>query len=278
MIKNIFISIITAVFISSCTSENEKINLQFNNYTLSIDSCRRIELPQKLLEASGLAFYNGTLFSHNDEQGIIFSINADNGNIISEYQLNSKIITKDFEGIAAGGNNIYLTTSGGEIFIWNMNDDLSLYRSLETGLSKENNIEGLCFDNKTNSLLIACKDSPGVGYENFRAIYSFDLQTEKLNPQPKFLLSIEDIKTKLNIDDFSPSGLEMSSGGNMFIISSRDKAIIEINNAGAILNYALLPDYHDQPEGITFSDSGELIICDEGKYGAPMLTIYPPNK
>ena len=215
---------------------------------------------------------------HNDEQGIIFAINIDDGSIISEYQLGDQIITKDFEGIAAANHNFYLITSSGEIFIWNTGDSLNNYRNVQTGLSKQNNIEGICFEEKNNSLLIACKDYPGDGYNDYRAIYSFDLQTEKLEPNPKFLISIEDIKNKLNINDFSPSGIEIKPNGNIFIISSRDKAIIEINDKGNILNYASLPDYHDQPEGITFSGGSELIISDEGRYGTPMLTIYSPNK
>ncbi len=274
----IFIAFLFILSLSSCKNETEKINSQFSGYTLSIDSCRRLELPQELLEISGLVYYNGTIYGHNDEQGIIFAINMDDGSIISKYQLGDKIITKDFEGIAVADNNFYLISSKGEIYIWKYGDSLNNYRSIQTGLSKQNNIEGLCYDQKNNSLLIACKDFPGDSYDGFRAIYSFNLQTEKLNPTPRFLFSIDDLKTKLGINDFSPSGIEIKPNGNIFIISSRDKAIIEINDKGNILSYARLPDYHDQPEGITFNAGNNLIISDEGKYGTPMLTIYSPNK
>ncbi|MEO8399083.1 MAG: SdiA-regulated domain-containing protein [Ignavibacteriaceae bacterium] len=275
MINKILIFIFFIVLAGACNFKKENKPVKFGEYILSKDSSKRIALSNQLKEISGLAYLNGNLLAHNDELGIIYKLNIDDGEIISSYSLGDKKVRKDFEGIAVKEDSIFLITSGGSIYVWQLGSDANDFRIIETGLKEKNNIEGLCYDQKTNSLLIACKDFPGNNFKVFKAIYSFNLQTEKLILKPRFLLSLDEINSKIRIKNFSPSGIEINPiTGNCFIISSKDKAIIEIDDEGKIINYAALPRFHNQPEGITFTPNGDLVISDEGNPGAAAITIY----
>ncbi len=103
------------------------------------------------------------------------------------------------------------------------------------------NIEGLCYDPNTNSLLAACKGYPGKRYNGYRAIYSFNLKEKKLEAKPRFLLSLEILDKKYGMKNFSPSAIERNpETGTFFILSSHVKALIEVTPEGKIIAGVLL--------------------------------------
>ena len=70
--------------------------------------------------------------------------------------------------MAIAGNKFYLVTSKGNIFEFDEGNDNKMvnFKLYKTKLSSEYNVEGLCYDNEINSLLLACKDYPGKGYKD----------------------------------------------------------------------------------------------------------------
>jgi hypothetical protein len=59
-------------------------------------------------------------------------------------------------------------------------------------------VEGLCYDPETTSLLLACKDYPGKGFEKNKAVYSFALHTITLDEKPRFLIPLKDIRKNIS--------------------------------------------------------------------------------
>jgi uncharacterized protein YjiK len=172
--------------------------------------------------------------------------------------------------------------SSGKIFEFNEgeNNGSVLYKIIKTFLTKENNIEGLCYDPETNALLLACKDSPGKGYEKMRAVYSFSLNSMIVDEKPRFLIPIKAIKNNMLENEFNPSGISRQPvSGTFFIIASRGNTIVEVSKSGEILDQKNLPEsIHIQPEGITFSKSNTMYISNEGKNKHARIAVYPMNK
>lgn len=251
-----------------------------DQYSLNKKSHIHFSLPKDLKEISGLAMSSdGRLFCHNDEKGIIYQLNYKTGTILNKFKLGWLTVQRDFEGIAIAENVFYLVTSSGVIYRFKEDGDKKTvaYDVYKTELSVKNNVEGVCYDPETNSLLLACKEDAGKGNKDFKAIYSFSLQDMKLLEKPRFLIEIKKIKKESKEDDFAPSGIARHPyNGNFFVIASSGNMVIEISKTGDLLNQKHLNrKWHEQPEGITFTNDFDLLICDEGRSGKAKLTIYP---
>ena len=250
--------------------QNILIEGTLHHYDFSGDISKTITLPKKLNEISGLAVTgDNRLFAHNDEVGTIYEIDISTWEILSEFNLGEKKIKKDFEGIAVVKDSLFMVTSSGVIYKFSYSDDGKNvdYKKFNTILSSKNDIEGLCYDKSTNSLLLACKDYPGKKLKRYKAIYSFDLSRYKLLEEPRYLINLDSLKNKFKINNFSPTGIAIHpSSDNVFIISSHEKAIVELSSNGILLNAVKLKSKnHRQPEGISFLSDLSLLISDEGK-------------
>jgi uncharacterized protein YjiK len=252
------------------------------NYDLNGADNKVIYLPNVLKEASGIAYLDEShILTHNDEKGLVYKINITSGKVIAEFSIGKKEIEKDFEGIALVDDSVYLVSSNGTLFkfsLFNGKDNIE-YEKITTPLSSKNNVEGLCYYENTNSLLLACKSNPGKNYISYKAVYEFDLTHMKFIDKPKFLISLAELKKKFDIKDFRPSGIEINpKNGNIFLISANPEAIVEIDSTGELLNAQELNDKkHKQPEGITFLKDGTLILADESNGKKAKITIIAYN-
>ena len=276
-----------------CSEKQSSGQLSLARYALDGQNRTTSKLPKKLTELSGLAVSSdGRLFGHNDEKADIYQINEQSGDIIKSFSLGDKTVKKDFEGLAIAGDIFYLVTSSGTLYEFSEGNDRSRvsYKKYTTNLSARNDVEGLCYDTDTHSLLLACKGDPGKGYAGSRAVYSFSLTNKKLNKKPRFLIPIKDIKETdfgftqkvsdfflLSEETFAPSGIEKHpQTGTFFILAAKGRLIIEIAAEGNLLGLMELDKkHHPQPEGITFNRDNLLIIGDEGGHGKATITLYP---
>lgn len=238
-----------------------------------------LELPRELSEVSGLAMTSdGRLFAHNDEVGIIYQIDYTTGVILKRFSIGEHTLRGDFEDITIVEDKFFLISSNGRLYTFSEGRDGEhvKYEVFQTGLSSINNVEGLCYDPETHSLLLGCKDFPGKGFSRSRAIYSFSLNTMKLEKKPRFMISLRELKRRFGLEDFKPSGIARNpKTGALFILSVHEPAILEVSPEGEVLGYARLPKIvHQQPEGIAFAPDLTLLIGNEGtKRGR--LVKYP---
>ena len=152
---------------------------------------------------------------------------------------------------------------------------------IDLGFSSKFEIEGLCYDSQTNSLLVTCKSYAGKNNKGKRAIYSFSLEINKLNKTPRFLISLKTIENKFGIKEFFPSAISLQpETGNFFILSSKGKpAIIVINSTGDLISGGKLnKKRHSQPEGLAFNKSGDMLISNEAANSSPTIIIYKYDK
>ncbi|WP_169304721.1 SdiA-regulated domain-containing protein [Chloroherpeton thalassium] len=259
-----------------------------SEYKLDGKPAKITQLSFELREISGLCLTSsGKLFCHHDELGEVFQLDSQTGKILKSFFVSYRglfgreAVKADFEGIAYARNQFYLISSDGLLYEFSEgeNQEYVPYKKYDTDLSRAFDIEGLCFDEKTNALLIACKESPGEYHKKDRVVFSFSLKTYRLNSQPRFRIPIKSVMALANADRFNPSGIEINPfSGTFFILASHGQLVLEISSQGELLNAQPLDKkLHAQPEGIAFLPDGSLLIANEGKKNG-LLVTYPLQK
>jgi len=260
------------------------------------------KMPDKLEEISGLCISpdNQFLYTVQDEKGNIYKIDTASGEITEKIDFGKD---GDYEGIAYHQNTVYITKSNGTIYEVKDPDgedpDVTTYK---TDLKGKNDVEGLCYQPSSNSLLIACKGIPTMGETteeaaNRKFVYRFDLETKKLIKKPLYKITLKKVQKFLKASThhaefkkfqsyldqndhfkFSPSGIAIHpKTKEVYILSSSKKMLLIMNAAGDIHYLAKLnKKIHRQPEGITFGKDGTLYISNEGKGGHGMVHVYKP--
>lgn len=248
------------------------------NYDLAAERSDRIYLPNELKEISGIAVNsNGRLFAHNDESSMIYEIDMSSGSIIKRFSAGKPARKDDFEDIEIVNGRFYLVNNKGDLLSFNEETD-GAYAEIEilkTPLSHSYDVEGLCYDPETNSLLLACKGFSGDQAYDGKSVFTFSLSEKKMSDKARFRIARE--KTGKG---FAPSGISRNPvTGSFYVISAAGNSVAEVSKDGTILGTAVLsPRVHEQPEGIAFLPDGTLLIANEGKSGKGYMLIYKPKK
>ena len=267
---------------------------------LMVNDFKKIVLPKKLLEISGLTIddANDCIYAINDEKANIYLLSQD-GKLKGQIDFGKNA---DYEGIEKVGNSIFILKSNGKIIEFDLTQSETI-DTYDTSLSLANDTEGLGYDKSTHSLLIACKGSPNINkktkIKDAKVVFAFDIKTKKLNSKPIFKISDDDIeqylktnwkistskkkhKSRLNrATDFSPSAVANNPiDGYYYLLSTVGKTLIVIDEESTIkwIYYLDAPEYI-QPEGICFDDEGNMFISNEGKGSkSNFLKISKPDK
>ena len=253
-------------------------------YDITSEDPQILKLSSNLMEISGITFTNDNrLYAHGDEYGDIFDLNPENGKLIKMFSLGDiKVIKGDFEDIAFVNDRFFMVESKGKLYEFTdaPSGVFIEYKTYKTPLTTVNNVEGLCYDPETNSLLLACKDSGGEELGKDKAVYSFSLESMSMNEKPRFIIPKKTIKDNTEEGKFSPSGIARNPiSGTFFMIAAKGNTIIELSKKGDVIGQADLPEsVHKQAEGIAFNSEGTMYISDEGRGNTPIIAIYPLKK
>lgn len=269
----------SSLVVKDKTSKAVEIEANFD-----FTNSKKISLTADLREISGLSYANNAIYTHNDEQGIIFKINPENGKTLQTYNFGKD---DDYEGIAIANDIATIIKSNGDISFYNLNNEqLTLHK---TKFKKHNDVEGLCVNlSNKNELLIACKGQmlKDDSKNKAKAIYTYNILSNKLETNPFLVIKDSELLKKVKkqytsidiskkkfkkitkrVADFSPSGIAMHpSTQEIFIISARGSTLV-IYDANKnlkeiiLLNEKQLP----QPEGICFDNETNLYISTESK-------------
>ena len=205
----------------------------------------------------------------------------------------------DYEGIEAVGNKIYVVKNNGDVFrVKNLEKDEPKTKTYNTDLNSKYNVEGLGYDAAQNSLLLACKGKAGDGKDlkGNRAVYAFDLEEDKLQKQPVYVVDRDKIEAHFKSETasqrlldfltpqyasnaFAPSGIAIHpETSDIYIISSVGKLLVILTPIGEIRYMEKLDaSIYKQPEGICFDKDGTLYISSEGKGGRGKLYQFSQN-
>ncbi len=275
-----FLGFFVACSAASDSTESQRIG----RFSLDADSFQQWKLPRKLREISGLALTpDDRLFAISDEQGIIYELDYNQGNIVKTFGLGSPIARDDFEGIAYLNGLIYIVSSAGRIYeLAEGNDGEHVnYKAYKTGLGGICEIEGLAPDIQSGTLHLACKQNKPGNKQDSLAIYAWLPSTGELLPERQVKVPTIEIARKLGKKRVNPSAIAIDpETGNYYGLAGPQRAIFELTPSGELIDAIILPlaDRHRQAEGIEITRDGKLLIADEGGKKEARLGVYASGR
>ena len=236
-------------------------------------------LPGQLIEVSGNTWVDAShLVLIEDLHPALYLIKLDDKNATLEKTIPFAETEKDkvdIEDVTIVDNVVYALWSHGVLFQISGWQGKPKVDKFKTGLTKENNTEGLCYDPVNKTLLIACKDDAGINDEkkSARAVYQFDMKKQTLMQPPFMVIHAKDFeKVTSEKLEFNPSAIAVHpTTHDIYMLTTKDnKGLAIFSHDGVLKSYQPIDkDLMPQPEGICFSSDGKLYISSEGKKGEP---------
>ncbi len=260
----LFFASITITLLAFTSQRSEKAAELIGRQDTTIIITQEWKLPAALKEISGITCLDeNRLACIQDEKGVLFIYNLIYDSVEKEIPFAGNF---DFEGIALAGKTMYAIRSNGILYsIKNYNSDTPTVAEIKTWLSIKQNVEGLCYDQKHNRLLIAIKGADPVG-KDYKGIYAYDLRTRKLNRTPVLKINFNDPVWNNSGRKMQPSDLAINPlTGDIYILDGETPSLLIMSPNGIHkkLYHFDSKDFH-LPEGIAFSKTGQLFICNEG--------------
>ncbi|MGH7583292.1 MAG: hypothetical protein ACREL5_08725, partial [Gemmatimonadales bacterium] len=244
----------------------------------------RLEMPPVLDEISGLALIDRDhLLTHNDDEGRVFDIAFRTGELVHRFQLGSPPVAGDFEAITTVGDTVFLLTSDGVLYQFRQGADGESvpYVEHDTGLGDECEFEGMVYERRSESLLLACKTMYDKALRDsvvvFRMPLAPPLQHGTTNDAGIDHLAVASaaIVGSHNWKGVHPSGIAIDPfTGDYVLVAAREQAIFELTPDGRVVFSRSLPEGHPQAEGVAITNDSILIISDEAKGIPAYITLY----
>jgi len=245
-------------------------------------------LSSDLDEISGLSFYDGKLYAVQDEKGAIYTLNPSTGIIIDVKKCWKN---GDYEAIEIAEGYAFILKSNGNLYKTPLDDLCEAKTSkIDLGFGKEFNFEGMGYDARNGTLLIAAKRSE---YADEKEIYCLPIDdlTEISGPCHIIndkMLGNELLKTMKSWSEkmahkisysFNPSGIAVHpQNGDIYILSSPVHQLLLMTNTWKFKKILQLdPELYPQPEGICFDSDLNLYIGNEARKGKPRILKFHPR-
>lgn len=240
-----------------------------------------IKLPLELDEISGLSYYSKdkAVFAISDEKGQLYKITPFPALQIRHWKFSSKA---DFEDIVLHDSSFYILQSRGIMTVVNFFDkDTISANDIPFPYNGKMEFESLFYNPLTNKLELLCKNCDEDKKKEI-TIFTFDTQTKLFDDSAK-VLNVSSVFDKMNDKSFhlraSAAAIHPVTG-DMYIISAINKLLLVFDRDNNIKSFHPLdPAIFKQPEGMTFSENGTLIISNEAAdTGAANLLIFNYTK
>lgn len=240
-----------------------------------------INLPADLDEISGLTYYakDKSVFGVGDEHGVLYKITPGGQTKISNWKFSRK---GDYEELVLHDSTFYIMKSNGDIDVVKFGrSDSILLQELRFPFGKGNEFEALYYNDSVNKLILICKD---CDQDKKKSLTTFSFDPVSLTySDSSFSIDVKSLAEKMGMKKmrFKPSAAAINPlTGDLFIISSINKLLLVMDKQHAVkAYYRLNPGLFKQPEGLTFSDKGTMIISNESaKVGTANLLIYNYSK
>lgn len=276
-ITKIVLGIVTAVLLVAAF-----IYFSFNSRPSTFDhpAARKVgilqkwELPMELEEVSGIAWIKENLIAAiQDEEGIIFIYDLNSSSLVKEVNFGEE---GDYEGITLVDSTAYVLRSDGVIFeVENFMEPSPKTRKFLTGINKNMDAEGLCYDSVGNRLLIAVKDHPS---DEHKPIFAFNLTSKKLEKQPALKINFDNpafriLDQRKSHKILRPSEINIHPlTGEYYVLEGVIPKLLILDPQGKSKKlYVLDREQFPQAEGLTFSPDGDLYISNESNNQKPNI-------
>ncbi len=230
------------------------------------------EMPDLLNEISGIAIKEqGLVYCIQDEIGTIFLYNLNKESIEEMYRFSD---VGDFEDIAYHNGKAYVLRSDGALFSLKL-ADYPKNIDMQYIPIQALNLEGITYDVKSESFIIACHESNITDSLNKRNIYRLSTKKKSNKLTKELSVSVDKVNEyfkqyytdiKVSTVNFSPSAIALHPiTGDYYILSATDRMVLIYDSQKKIKTiYALPSNIFYKPEGIGFYANGDLLIANEG--------------
>ena len=245
-----------------------------------LNSPVKIDLPSDLDEISGISYYakDSSVFAEIDENGILFKIFLNGSKTIKQWTFDKK---HDFEDIVMHDSTFYILISNGDIETLKFDGDTIKKNKTKfpDADKKTNEFETLYYDNALG-LVLLCKNCED---DKKKVVTALSCNTDSSTYNVAFQIDVKPIAKKTGDDKihFKPSAAAINPLTNeLYILASVNKLLVVADRNGVVKDvYTLDPVTFNQPEGITFTPFGDLIISNEkGEEDNATLLIFKPKK
>jgi uncharacterized protein YjiK len=276
-----FISLfIFIAFINSrCTQQSAENHLAYTSPAgYDLNKPFIIKLPVELDEISGLAFYpaDTSVFAIGDEFGWLYKIPLTAGKPIRKWKFSSE---GDFEDLAMVDKVFYVLKSNGNIIAFTFDDHNQILKQQQDFPASGNEFEILYYDRHVFKLTMICKDCESDKKKALTAFY-FKLNKQFDDSSSINVTAIANMIGEKKIR-FKPSAAAINPvTDELFIVSSVNKLLVVADRKGNPKEtYPIDVALFKQPEGITFTPEGDMIISNESAdRGAANLLFFKYNK
>jgi len=238
------------------------------------------KLPTILDEISGVAFYpkDSGIFAIQDEKGWLFKIHLKKPLQIERWKFSNGA---DYEDVSRVDSTFFVLRSKGvvERFKFATPDSVSIqpFRISEG----KNEFETLYYDSSIQKLVIICKNCEE---DSRKEVSSFIFDPASDTFSPSFKIETATIREELGEDDkfrFKPSAAAVHPlTGELYVIASVNRALVILKKDHSVRSvYKIDPALFKQPEGLTFTPKGDLIISNEAAdHGVGEILFFKYNK
>lgn len=238
----------------------------------------KVDLRTELDEISGLQFYpkDTSVFAIIDEGGSLYKIQLKKNITVQKWKFSKK---EDYEDLVLLDSTFYLLESKGTIRAFKYyTEDSILRKKYKLPFRGDNEFESLYYDTSRQVLVLLCKDCEEDKKETLTA-YGFNPSTRSFLDTPVFVMDVNALAQKLGLNKmkFKPSAAAVSPVDHkLYIISAINKALAVTDLNGKVeAAYPLRPGLFKQPEGMTFTPNGDLLISNESAdLGPANILVY----
>ena len=270
-----FLYWLLVLFITGCQDSTKYVNPpQFD-----LQKPYEMKLPLELDEISGVAYYpkDSSVFAINDERGWIYKIGLGVKKGMLRWKFSSGA---DFEDVVMLDSTFYVLQSNGTIVKVNHQPSGFISKEIPFPAGKGNEFEILYYDDEKKKLILICKDCEEDKKKSLTT-FSFDPQTEQFS-DGSFSIDVTPIAASMNKKKvrFKPSAAAINPVDSMlYIVSAINKLLVVTDRNGKFKKSYPLPSFFKQPEGITFTPWGAMIISNEAaNVGVADILIFSPGK
>jgi hypothetical protein len=249
----------------ACTRKPKGIEESPKGYNLNKPSV--LKLPSALDEISGIVYYpkDNSVLAINDEVGWLYKIYLKEDPDIQKWKYSNGA---DFEDLVLmPDSTFYVLESNGNLISFKfIRPDSVKSEEFIFPAPGRNEFEILYHAPKQNKLILLCKDCE-IDNKNSLTAFAFDIDSMAFAPTPAFVIDIRKIEELLDEKRlrFKPSAAAIHPvTKELYIISSVNKVLVIADQNGVPRKvYKINPRLYKQPEGMTFSSTGDLIISNE---------------
>jgi hypothetical protein len=242
----------------------------------------RIDLPRELAEVSGLAYTSdGRLLAQADETAVVYEIDPTRGRPVKRFGIggaSGRPLLGDFEDIEVVGDRVFLVTSAGEVIEGREGADgetKPLVRRIR-GLGGACEVEGMTWDEGSDSLLLLCKQTRGKRWMGLVVILAVSPETGRFEPEPRLTVAESDLERVTRSKRFAGSAIARHPRtGTYLMVAGPQRVYAEIDSTGTVLGGGKLDaERHRQPEGLAIAADLTLLVSDEAAGRTAAITAY----